>query len=258
MAFTLLFLTVIRLIARVKNPRPAQGHAADFPRRFLLFPLLAGISSGFDHSLWASALGKTSVSNAAMLNGVAPLWIALIALIFLKEKFSKKFAFGLIGVFLGMLFLSGEGFNLAAGAFNQGDQLALLSSFFYAGYYIFTQLGRKHLSTLTQMWISLLFCTLTIGAIVWAQNLPLFGYNRQTWINFLLIALISQLCGYYFITYALGCLPASIVSPSNELQPVISSLLAIPILHESLAFNQIIGCAAILAGVFLINQSKLS
>ena len=56
---------------------------------------------------------------------------------------------------------------------------------------------------------------------------------------------MCQIIGYFSLTYALGTLPASIVGPTDELHPVFSSLIAIPVFHEYLSLHQIIGCAGI-------------
>ena len=108
------------------------------------------------------------------------------------------------------------------------------------------------------MWLSLLACGITLGIIVLVLRLPLTGYSQTTYLNFILAALISQLLGYYGITYALGKIPASIVSPSLTLQPVITSILAIPFANQALSIDQTLGGILILVGVLLVNRSPQS
>ena len=225
---------------------------------FILFPILAGLISGMDHGFWSIALAKTSVSNATVLNSMAPVWIALFSLIFLHEKFNKKFWIGLVLAMAGMVFMSGKGINFFREGFNEGDRIAFISSIFYCGYFLFTQLGRGHFSTLKQMWISNIACSVTLFLFCRFLGYPLTGYSRSVWIGFLMSAVICQIIGYCSLTYALGILPASVVGPTDEMHSVISSLLAIPIFHEYLSLNQVIGCAGIVIGVILINQGKLS
>ena len=59
------------------------------------------------------------------------------------------------------------------------------------------------------------------------------GFDNRTWIVFLASALVSQVIGYMALAYALGHLPASIVAPTMVLQPVVTALLAIPLLGET-------------------------
>jgi drug/metabolite transporter (DMT)-like permease len=64
------------------------------------------------------------------------------------------------------------------------------------------------------------------------------------------------LTGYLALGYALGHLPASVVSPTMLGQPVLTALLAIPILGESLHPVQWIGGLVVLGGIYLVNRSR--
>ncbi|HLO14082.1 MAG TPA: DMT family transporter [Anaerolineales bacterium] len=72
---------------------------------------------------------------------------------------------------------------------------------------------------------------------------------------FLCTAIVSQLIGYMLLAYALGHLPASIVSPTMILQPVITTLLAIPLLGEIPSAWQGFGGVIALIGIYIVNQS---
>ena len=60
----------------------------------------------------------------------------------------------------------------------------------------------------------------------------MFDYDTQTWLVFFGTAIVSQAIGYISISYALGHLPAHIVSPTMVGQPIVTTLLAIPLLAE--------------------------
>lgn len=72
---------------------------------------------------------------------------------------------------------------------------------------------------------------------------------------FLAAALFTQLIGYMAISYALGNLPASVVSPSLNLQPVVTIILAIPLLNEFPGTLQVLGSLLTLGGVYTINYA---
>jgi multidrug transporter EmrE-like cation transporter len=57
--------------------------------------------------------------------------------------------------------------------------------------------------------------------------------------------------------YALGHLPASVVSPTLIGQPILTAILAIPMLGEIPNATQWIGGAVALAGIYIVNQSHL-
>jgi drug/metabolite transporter (DMT)-like permease len=72
---------------------------------------------------------------------------------------------------------------------------------------------------------------------------------------FLSTAVVSQLIGYMSLAYALGHIPASVVSPTMILQPIITTLLAIPLLGEIPSIWQGIGGAIALIGIYVVNES---
>jgi drug/metabolite transporter (DMT)-like permease len=69
------------------------------------------------------------------------------------------------------------------------------------------------------------------------------------------MGLISQVIGYLAINYALGHLPASLVAPTMLGQPVMTALLALPLLGERLTQGQVLGGVAVLAGVYIVHRS---
>ncbi len=63
--------------------------------------MVAGLFSSLDHSFWATAIEKTTVANATLLNNISPLWVSLFALLIFKERFGLKFWVGLAAVLAG-------------------------------------------------------------------------------------------------------------------------------------------------------------
>ncbi|MCI0478640.1 MAG: DMT family transporter, partial [Anaerolineales bacterium] len=68
-------------------------------------------------------------------------------------------------------------------------------------------------------------------------------------------AIVSQMIGYLSISYALGHLPASVVSPTLIGQPILTAILAIPLLGEIPNTTQWLGGAIALAGIYIVNQA---
>jgi drug/metabolite transporter (DMT)-like permease len=55
------------------------------------------------------------------------------------------------------------------------------------------------------------------------------------------------------MAYAQGQLPASVVAPTTILQPVLSTILAIPLFREIPSAWQILGGTIALAGIYIVN-----
>ena len=137
-----------------------------------------------------------------------------------------------------------------------GDMLALSTGIFYAIFFLFSQRSRAHFDTLSHVWICSLSSTLVLLFLSLVTGSPLTGYSPRTYLVFLAAALLPQLTGYLAMGYALGHLPASVVSPTMLGQPVLTALLAIPLLGENLQPVQWIGGLVVIAGIYLVHRSR--
>jgi len=133
--------------------------------------------------------------------------------------------------------------------------MALCTVFFYGGYFLFTERSRTHFDPIIHIWFVGVGASISLFIVNNVLRYPLTGYPTQTWLVFLSTAIVSQLIGYMLLAYALGHLPASIVSPTMILQPIITTLLAIPLLGEIPSIWQGIGGAIALIGIFVVNES---
>jgi drug/metabolite transporter (DMT)-like permease len=225
-------------------------------KKYLIFPLLAGIFTAFDFAFWNSSIKFTTAANATLLGNTSPLWVALFALFILREKLRGVFWLGLVIALTGAVLVMGSDF-LRHPTLGIGDLMASTAAVFYASYQITTQRGRKYIDPLRYIW--LIGLSATIGMFI--MNLVLgnsfTGYSTQTWVIFFVTASVSQMIGYLAISYAFGHLPASIVSPTLIGQPILTTILAIPMLGEIPNPLQWIGGAIALAGIYIVNQSHL-
>lgn len=247
MALATLFL--LPFFVRRQRSRPAP--LAQWYR----FPLIAGIFTALDHATWSTAVQMTTVANATLLNNLAPIWVALFASLVWKQRLTGRFWLGLLLACLGAVAVLGNS-QVNNPTLSQGDMLAVLSSVFFAGYFLTTQRGRRHFATISYVWLVglvgagvLLITNLAVGN-------ALIGYSPATYATFLAATLISQILGYFSISYALGHLPASVVAPTMIAQPVLTALIAIPLAGEGLQFLQIAGGLGVLAGIYLVVRSQ--
>ncbi|GAB4464094.1 MAG: DMT family transporter [Anaerolineales bacterium] len=250
-AFYRMFFSIFMLapfvLARKEEDRTLRTSA-------LIFPLLAGVFTALDLALWTTALSYTTAANATLLGNTAPLWVALGAWLILKQKLSATFWRGLAVTLAGAALIMGTDFLLHP-RFGIGDLMAAFTGFFYGGYFLFTEKSRLHFNPIAHIWMVGVGASLTLFAANLLLGNPLSGFDTKTWLVFLATALVSQLIGYMALAYALGHLPASIVAPTMVLQPVVTALLAIPLLGEIPTLWQGIGGTVALIGIYLVNQS---
>ncbi|MFH2038251.1 MAG: DMT family transporter, partial [Chloroflexota bacterium] len=223
-------------------------------RQNLIFPILGGLFTAFDLAFWNSSVLYTTASNATLLGNTAPIWVALVTMFLFRNKLPKGFWLGLALALGGAALVLGNDFFLHP-RLGLGDLMAITAGFFYAGYLLSTQRGRESLdplSYITIMVISASLFTLIINLVLGHQ---FSGYSQQSWLVFILLALVSQILGYMTVSYALGHLPASIVAPTMIGQPILTTLLAIPLLGELPQPVQLVGGLVTLAGIYLVHNS---
>ncbi len=232
-----------------------RKYGVKLPKSVLLLPILGGLFTAFDHGTWNSSLRYTSAANATLLGNTAPLWVALLSWLVFRQKLRGLFWLGLALALGGAVIVLGSDF-IRHPSIGLGDLLAVAAGVFYAGYFLVTERGRQKLDTLSYVWLVDLIAAFTLLLISLGLRMPLTGYPTQSWLAFLGAALVSQVGGYLSIGYALGHLPASVVSPTLIGQPVVTALLAIPLLGEALRTEQWLGGLVVLVGIYLVHLSR--
>ena len=240
----------------VRRTRRAP-RGAPLGRGIMILPVLAGLGSALDHFVWNSSLEYTSAANATLLGNTAPLWVALAAWLLFRERTKGLFWLGLALTMGGAVAVLSSDF-LRHPMIGWGDLLALSAGIFYAIFFLFSQRSRQHFDTLSHVWICSLSSTLALLMLSLVTGSALTGYSLFTYLMFLAAALLPQLIGYLSMGYALGHLPASIVSPTLLGQPVLTALLAIPLLGEPLQPVQWIGGLVVITGIYLVHRSRES
>ena len=230
------------------------GEKSNLNRRNFLFPILAGLFTAGDFALWNTSVHYTTAANATLLGNTAPLWVALGAWLLFRERLNGRFWLGLLLALAGATLILGTDFLLHP-RLGIGDLMAIGTGMFYGGYFLCTQHSRQHFNPLTHLWLMGVSATFGLLVINLALGNPVVGYSSQTWLVFFLTAIVSQIIGYFSLTYALGHLPAAVVSPTMIGQPLMTAILAIPLLGEIPTLLQITGGAIALAGIYIVNQT---
>ncbi len=224
-------------------------------KKLLIIPIIGGLFTTVDLTLWNTGVQSTTIANATLLGNTAPIWVVLALWIIFNQKFTNKFWAGLALALVGAGTVLGYDFFVRP-HFGLGDTLALVSGMFYGGYYLATQYGRKNLNVIPYLWVVSLAASICLLIVSLAMGYSITGYTLQTYLAFIGAGVVVQCIGYVAIAYALGHLPASIVAPTLILQPVFSALLAIAMFDEQLLPIQWLGTAAVLSGIYMINRSN--
>lgn len=235
----------------------ARGlHREGLPnRREGLIAILAGLFFAGDLFFWNTGILISGATTPTLMGNTAPIWVGLGAMIFFHERPARLFWIGLA------VAMGGAAIILGVDALNDvglGTFFGVLSGMFYGAYFLVVQRSRQKLNTLTSFWLSAAASAAALALVARSLGHPLTGYSTFTYLNLIGLALVVQVGGQLAIAYALGYLPASIVSPTLLMQPVLTGLLAVPILGQTLSAVQIAGGVAVLVGVYIVHRSRQS
>ena len=236
--------------------RLARTTSAPPPRREALLAAAGGAFFALDLGLYNTAVIQTSAATATLLGNNAPVFVGLGTWLLFRRRPRAAFWIGLalalggcVGIVASDLIHDASSPTRVA-----GDALALTASIFWAAYLLTTERVRLSMDTLTFNALAIGGSVATLLVICVAAGVPLAGYPAQTWIWLLALGLISQLCAYFCIVYALGHLPATVTSVGLLAQVPVTALLAIPLLGEALSGLQIAGGLLVLAGIYVVNR----
>lgn len=248
--FYRVLITVILMTPIFINQRWSK---ARIPLRETAVALAIGFFFAIGLALWNSGILISGATTPTLMANTSPVWVGLGSMIVFREKLNRNFWLGVLLAFIGVAVILGiDAFNdMGLGSF-----YGLLAGCVYTGYYLFTQRSRQKLDVLSTFYLSSLSATVVLFLAVLLLKQPLTGYPATTYWIFLALAVLVQVGGQMAIQYALGYIPASIVSPTVLAQPVLTGIFAIPLLGETLSFGQITGGLTVIAGIFIVHRSR--
>jgi drug/metabolite transporter (DMT)-like permease len=224
-------------------------------RKGVKVAIICGVLFACDIALWNTAIMLSKATISTLLANLAPVWVGLGSLLFLKEKPNRIFWIGTIISILGVTVIIG--INEVLGArMNFGNVLAIVASMFYGAYLITVRKGRVSLDTFSFTTISMVASTVVLGLICLVTSTPLWGFNTTTWLALGTLGLVPQLLGWLAINQALGHIKPTIASVSLLSQTVFTAIFSVFILSEVLTFHEIAGAVVVLVGIYLVNRRK--
>jgi drug/metabolite transporter (DMT)-like permease len=236
-------------LARIRS-KPRSLH-----RRGVLMALGGGALFGADMAIWMTAIELSGPTMPTLMANTAPLWVGIGSILIFKERQSTGFWAGLIVAMAGVALVFGH--NLSDGAgLGRGMAMGLVAGLFYASFVLATQEGRKYLDTVTYLWISTVGAAAALFAINLILGSPLTGFDRETYVSFFALGVVVQFLAWFLINFSQGYLRADLVAPVLLGQPVLTALLAIPLLGQMLTPWHVAGGLTVLCGVYIVIWSR--
>jgi drug/metabolite transporter (DMT)-like permease len=216
---------------------------------------LGGLFFALDLALYNTSILRTSTANATLLGNNTPIAVGLLTWLVFGRRPTWAFWLGLVLAVAGSLVIVWADISRHVN-FGSGDIMALGAAACFGVYLMATERVRTNTSTLVFLRLAIISSTAFLYIINRALGLSLVIPPGRSWAALLGIGLVSQLGGYFALTYALGHLPATVTSVSLLSQGPITALLAAWLLAEPLTKPLILGGALVLLGVGLANGRR--
>lgn len=247
-------MVIATTVVAIPFAREARQRAP-LSRRHLLFAAVAGVFFAGDIAAFGTAVLITSAANATLLGNTAPLWVGIGTMLLFGEKLRPVFWGGLLLAMVGVFTIVGQDF-VTSPRVGGADLLGLVSGFCYGMFMLSTERARVRLPSLVSWWVSAAASLVALFLLSLLMGLPLSGYPITTYLNLVGLALVTQVGGWLSLSYALGHLRASVVAPTLLAQPVLTAIIAVPLLEQPLATIQVVGGALVLAGILIVHRTN--
>ena len=237
------------------KPSKASIDKKDIP----LF-ILCGITGvAINQIMFVKGLSLTSAIHSSLLSLATPIFITIIALWLIKEKFSiNKFmglALGIGGATLLVLVKDVQSSNSSS---LLGDMFVLINAVSYAFYMVIVRpLMEKYNALHVLRWV------FTFGAFfILPIALPDFiatdwsVFGTAQWVALAFVVLFVTFISYLFTVYGLQELGPSVTGAYIYTQPVFATIIAMVFAGEHFTMIKALAAVLIFSGVYLVNRKK--
>src|SRR5216683_5453754 len=249
---------------------PAFAAVAESRRReFALRDLWAFLYMGFfgvvmNQICFTVGLRYTSVSHAAVIVGMGPIYTLIFAVLLKLETATWRKVVGMLMAFAGIAVLTSENGISARSPSVQGDAITMTGSVGFALYVVLgKRLGSRY-DALTMTAFSHFAGALVVLPVA-IYRAYMLGSGAQWravswtgWTALLYMAIFSSAVAYVIYFWVLRYLEASQLSAFSYLLPVVATVLGILLLGEKGSWNQVLGGVLALGGVYWIESGRAS
>lgn len=220
-------------------------------RRDLILLGVAGAALATHFFAWIAAVQLSTVANAAVFFSVNPVLIALAGYFIFGERVGARLLLS-IGLGLAGVVIIGWGDLRVRPEYLAGDLLSVLCAVLFAVYFLVARHVRPRLPS--RVYVVVVYGTACVVsfATLFALRLPVTGYNNQTWLCFVLMALVPTMVGHSSLNHAVRYISASRISVATLSEPVLAGLVAFYAWSEPVSAQTAVGYVLICLSVVVL------
>jgi len=215
--------------------------------------LLMGAAFAAYQVCYFAAIPYIGVAAAVLINICsAPLIVALLSGLFLRERLTWVVGMALAGALTGAVLLVGQSPEAATTSdLWTGAVLALGAGFSYSLIALTARSVAAHYHPVQPVTIAFALSAMFLLPVVAARGLP-WQYSPAGWGLLLYLGLVPTALGYGFYLRGLRTTPATVSAVVVLLEPLISTALAVTVLGERLSPTGVLGGALLLTSVVFL------
>ncbi len=212
--------------------------------RFNKVNLIKGVIDFLSTPVWILAVSYMSLAEAVTITYITPVITALLAVVFLKETFTRQKLLAMFVSLVGVVIVV----NPKIGNFNVYACYALLTCFLWASANVLT----KNLTVSQHPVIIVLFSNLVIFtlSLSWFVTDPYLPNWEEVALSMLMAVCASG--GYVFLAYACKVTTISNLVPYDYFRMIFSSLLGYVFFGQLIGFNTVCGSLIVFASSMLL------
>jgi drug/metabolite transporter (DMT)-like permease len=201
-------------------------------------------------------ISKIKVAAAILLQYLAPSFIALHSVVFMREKLSRLTLIALDGATFGCYLVVGA-YNLEILSMNiVGIISGLLSALTFAWYAIHGEYGMRRYNPWTVLFYALLF-----GAVVWNILHPplesfMHAYSPVQWFWILYIGVMGTLVPFGLYLEGISLIRSTRASITATIEPITAGIISYIFLNEIMEIPQITGGFIVIASIILLQLNQ--
>ena len=251
LAIPLYWVMALAVPGRNLRVRAEKPHGS----RVYLLMIMAGAFIAGDMSAWHYSIVMTTVANASLLLNVTPVFVVLGGWLLYRTRVTGTFMIGLATAMAGVAVLSGASLALSR-THVLGDLLGVVTAMFYAAYQLTVERLRRRFSTITIMLYAMPVSAIVTLMVTLVSGETMVVMTPAGWAVLVALAVGPQVLGQGLIAWALAHLPASFVSVSLLVQPIVAATVAWILFDERIGVQQAVGAITVLTGIVIARQGS--
>ena len=220
------------------------------PRDLLLFFFASLLGIVLNQGTYVLGVSKTSPIDASVVTTTTPIFVMVIAALYLREPITGKKILGVVVGAAGALLLILSGAHLVSGRTGSGsvsgDLLCLFAQLSFATYFVVFKKLISRYSPVTLMKWMFLYAT--------ACCLP-FGYSDLK-AQIAYVVLGATFLAYLLMPIGQKNLRPTVASSYNYVQPLVATLVAVSLGMDTFGWLKGVAVLLVFAGVYIVTISK--